>query len=40
MVEFDPSQNPSESLFTGREGVTRPTFRILGSPAYLGNGSG
>jgi len=27
-----------DRLFTGREGVTGPTFQILGFTPYLGNG--
>jgi len=37
-IEESKYEVTADRLLTVREGVTRPTFEILGSPFYLGNG--
>jgi len=37
-VEESKYRVTGDAPFTGREGVTWPTFEIFGSPPYLGNG--
>jgi len=37
-VEESKYRVTDDTLFTGRERVTWPTFKILGPPPYVGNG--